>query len=231
MTTSKPPFCGADGGCTTSMTEGNGAPEDFPIEQPDPRSWLELVTALREAAKIDGADGLDSGPQGHAAAWRAMHDLCHFLLQQRVFQSDPSILAPITRLCAAMTDIRNGKASPMFKPAPLGHRPPNPSAFEIIKGTAARAMTELMNAGMDKWDAAKEVAEACGNLRDHGTITKEQVARWRDLLETGEGPGAPKDGPALFAYRNQLPPEFGDTPLRRGEGLVEALRGHSERLV
>jgi hypothetical protein len=199
------------------------------IELPDPLSWAQLVAELRRAAEIDQNEAPETELPGHSAAWVALHGLYKFLLQQRVFQADPSPVAPLARLYGAMIDLRHGHVSKMFKPKRHNGRPTNDMIYETIKATTALAMTKLMRSGMSKPAAARAVAKAYRSR--HGRrITWQTVAGWRDTLEAGEGPGAPKDGAALFAYGKPSMP-LGDTDRQQADGLIEALRSSASRLT
>lgn len=195
------------------------------VELPDSESWGQFVLDLLHAAEVEKQERPHTEPAGFAAAWVALHAVNRFLLQQPTLRQHAQIFAPLANLENALIDIRRGKAPPMLKPMPPAHRPPNLTDFEQTKGLAARAMSELMTGGVPRWDAARTVAKAIGSLRGAGKVTAKTVDGWRHTLEGGAGPGAPQDGPALHAYRKELPKSFGDTPRQRGDGLVEMLRG------
>lgn len=194
------------------------------VPLPDPSSWARLMEDLHRAAEIDQNEPADADMPGHAASWVALHHLYAFLLAQPAIATSPDILAPLARLTSAMVDLRHGRVSPMFKPKRGRGRPPNSSAFEIVKGTAARAMSELMDSGMSKRDASEAVARTCAKVRGNDAITATQVEGWRDTYEAGAGRGAPEDGPGLLAYKRAIPTEFGATSSERAQGLLEALR-------
>jgi hypothetical protein len=209
-----------------SALEGEGKIAMSAIDLPDPRSWAELVMGLRHAAEIDRTESADAKPHGHLAAWLAVHHIFSFLQQQRVIQNDPQVLAPVARLYNAMDDVYHGRKPAMFEGTPPNHRPSDATGFALLKGNAARALSEFRLSGMPKEEAAKRVARACGVVPGHGRVTSKNVSDWRAWLQRRPGPSGtpPKDGPALFAYQKPLPASMGSTPLERAESLIKALR-------
>jgi hypothetical protein len=205
------------------------APERETIDPPDPRSWAALVLGLRQAAEIDRTESPDAKPPGHRAAWLALHYLFSFLQEQRTIQNDPRVLAPIARLYNGMDDVHQGRKPPIFEGTPPNHRPGDTTGFAVLKGNAARALSEFRLSGMPKEEAAKRVARACGVVPGHGRVTSKNVSDWRIWLQRRPGrPGAPpKDGAALFAYQKPLPAYMGSTPLERAESLITALRAEA----
>ncbi len=209
------------------MAPLDGAGRVVTIVVPDLERWARLTEEL-QAAEIEDRGRPAIEPPGWAGPRATLQSILGFLAS--VFPNDTNILDPLLRLNCAMIDLQDGLVSPMFKPSPQNGRPHNPTLFETTKGTAARAMNELMVDGMPRKAAAQAVLKACGSLRHHGKITWKTIAGWRDVLDAGEGPGAPAAGAALFAYRRPLPDRFGDFPGGRGAALIEALRAQAGRL-
>jgi hypothetical protein len=199
------------------------------VDLPSPESWARLVAFLHYAAEVDRTEMAGAEMPGHRASWVASFAVLAFLIEQPAL-GDPAIV-PVLRLTAALADLRHGKVSAMFKPARAPGRSPNSSAFECIKGVAARTMTELMASGQDKWEAARLVARACGTMRGYGAVTSKTVAGWRNVLEAGAGPGAPERGAALFAYNKPLPASYGAAPRERARKLLVELRRHARQLI
>jgi hypothetical protein len=181
-------------------------------EQPDAPSWAKLVLGLQQTEKISH----------EKQTWVAMNCILDFLYLQPAFMENPAAIAPIVRLCGALRDLHRGKLHPMFAvPAKRGRRVTGMNVGSI-KGIAARALNELMLAGVPKTDAASRVARACGELPELGRIKGDQVIAWRARCRARPGPGAPKDGPVRFAYSHELPK--GLTRAESAEYLMGQLR-------
>jgi hypothetical protein len=197
------------------------------VEPPSLLDWQTLVTGLRRLAEIDRTEVSNPNlPSGFGGALSALDGILGFLRRQRAFMQDPRDLAAITRVYAAMIDVLQGRPSPMFTPVPKpeGGNPGKGVVFEVVKGQAARALSESILAGVPKGEAARKVARACGVLPGHGEVTGQHVISWRDRLQRRPGPGAPKDGAARLAYWGPLPLEMGSTPQQRADSLIEDLK-------
>lgn len=133
----------------------------------------------------------------------------------------------------AVSDLGDGTVSPMFKSVGRGRGNPGKGAqFDLMKGHAARAVTEFHMGGMLLDEAAKGVAKA---LREGGNgrldfVTPEVVINWREKIMLGRGPGATRA--AIFAYKKVMPAFMGRRPTERGHNLVETtLRTIGEALL
>jgi hypothetical protein len=196
-------------------------------EPPDHKSWADLIIQLRwnaERERIRPSPATDL-PAGLDSSIFALRQLTMFIQRQPHFIRHPEDLKQIARLYEALLGLRRGHTSPMLKVRRPKSRPENGVGYETVKGTAARAMSELVKGkAMRPNEAARVVARACG-------ATAKKVERWREMMEQGPGPGAPEGGAALFAYRKPLPPNFGDTPSERGKKLLESLRAEAREWV
>jgi hypothetical protein len=130
---------------------------------------------------------------------------------------------PFMLLNSAFVDIAYGKSSKLFKPRRRNGRPPNDVAYETAKGLAAKALSELIEAGENGDEAADRVARVLQKFRrdDIRKVSGRTVTNWRATLMQGPGPGA--SAAALFQYKTPLPANFGDTPKARGENLLNRL--------
>ena len=111
---------------------------------------------------------------GLQSAFNALHAVLVFLgKQQRVLPNRD--LKPLMRLHDAIIDLKkNERIDPLFK-ATLGNGSPgNGTNYDIAKGTAARAMSLLIQAGEPPEKARKMVADA---LSDTTFGTKGEWAR------------------------------------------------------
>jgi hypothetical protein len=184
-------------------------------EPPSTESWLDLMVNLRAGAECERHTPDDPDlPPGLAFSAHAVQCIWRFLSQQPHFIREPADIVPLYRLSSAVIDLLRGQVGPMFKP-PLKNG--NGCAPEITKGTAARALDELILAGEPVASATSRVARACGN-------TVETVQNWRDRLHRKPGAGAPKDGAARFAYEKKLSPEMGITHRERADSLIKDLQ-------
>ena len=137
-------------------------------------------------------------------------------------------LAPFLRLNAALTDLTFGRVSNLFKPAnkKIG-RPGVGSSRELLQALAARALSELFEAGEDRDQAAGRIARALkAKRRDMTNVSAATVVNWRERLMQGPGPGASEE--AVRQYCMPLPDRFGGTPKLRGETLLKALAKRGE---
>ncbi|CAN2533031.1 hypothetical+protein [Methylocapsa aurea] len=186
--------------------------------------WADLVACLRWANELDrrGIE-MEKLPKGLTAAERSLNAILLFMQRQPSLMREGGI-APLMRLHSAMVDVADGIASPLFKPVAKGSgRPGNGITVDTIKGFAARAMSELMEAGDTENDAATKVAKAIrkGRHSDMGDIETKTIKNWRDRLNSGIGPGA--SAIAIQQYKEELPHDLGSTPRERGQALLRVL--------
>jgi hypothetical protein len=206
-------------------------PDPFTVELPDPKSWAQLVRGLGHAADIDRAEPRKTTQPGLKAAWLAMSYLFDFLSEQPAFINDPSAIAPIARVYTGLRDLHRGHLGPMFQIPKKAGAQSDRMMLGIIKGVAARALSELISAGVPKDEAATKVAGACGTLRELGRVSRNQVINWRARYQGKPGPGAQKDGPNRFAYDRKLPEDMGGTAAERADSLLRELRSLASNLV
>jgi hypothetical protein len=221
----QPPVCASPNPVEAQM-------EAALAEHPDPKFWMKLVATVHEAHRIDGEDPENSAvPAELRSAQFLLHNLTALLLEQPYFQKRPELCSPLLRVSNALHDLGHGRAPPIFKPVQRKHHSPGQLSPEaIIKGHAARALSELIRGGMPKEDAAKKTAQAlkgaAKKLRQK--ITPQTVENWRERFEQGPGPGSPDA--ALFAY-NHKPGPPGDTPLDRGLNLLDELERYAAAML
>lgn len=212
------------------MSDGQAPMNIPPVDPPDPAAWVRLVRKLRRAGEEDKNGNINPDlPPGHAAAWLALHAIVDFLQSQPALMRTPEAIAPVHRLYSAITDLARGRVHPMLRPQ--RRRNGNGSGFEIIKGTAARALDEFIRADVPSEEAAPRVAHACGVLPGHGKVTKTQVIGWRQKLRAAPGRGAEVDGAARLAFEGTLPQQYGATPKERADSLMEDLRKLAAQVV
>jgi hypothetical protein len=192
---------------------------------PDPISWITLIDDLRIAAELDRLGVIDKPgePPGLQSAFNALHAIVVFLgKQQRVLPNRD--LKPLMRLHGAIIDLKkNVRIDPLFK-ATLGiGSPGNGTNYDIAKGTAARAMSLLIQAGESPEKARQTVADSLSDTTFGRKVKGTTIAGWRARLMEGEGAKGVTEV-ALLAYSRPLPPEFGTTPRERAESLLKDLR-------
>jgi hypothetical protein len=201
-------------------------------EHPDATFWMKLVGIMQEAYLIDQGDQRQDGASPELRSAQCLvHNIAKLLHEQTFFAKRPELCAPLLRVSNALFELNHGRVSPLFKPIQRkGHSPGQPNAHALLKGHAARALSELMASGMPIDDAATKIAMALKQASKKGLrpVTARTVINWRERFEQGPGPGAPQA--ALHVYsRNPGPP--GGTPLERGLGLVEELKRYAALLV
>jgi hypothetical protein len=183
--------------------------------RPKASEWADLVAMLRWAAEVRrrGEDA-DNVPQGVTAARLALKAVIQFLQRECVLKHGASM--PLIELQAALTDLTNGRVSQMFKPVAKPSGNPGKSRSDAaFMGNSARAMSLLMEAGKSEKDAASRVGKVLG-------IEPSQVKNWRDRLNQGPGPGAPRA--AIDHYKARLPTWPDSTPLQQGERLLKVIK-------
>ena len=194
------------------------------IENPLPlASWIDLTFQLRAVAHGGAKDET-------VLATAALHRIVAILEEQTIFIRDPEALIALKRLQGAMFGLWKGEVHPMFRPPPTLGRPKIGDTKSQMRGTAARAMSELMAGGMAKHDAALAVANALRGHKRLGTVTANVVTRWRARIEEGEGAPGVTDA-TLTAYRQPIPADMGATPLERGRALIAELRAPTSRIL
>jgi hypothetical protein len=223
-----------------AIISGDDAPKSKPIiddttrcawaaradaNPPDRASWVTLIDDLRTTAELDRLGVIDEPGKtaGLQSAFNALHAVVKFLGKQLTALPNCD-LDPLMRLHSAIIDLkRNERIDPMFK-ATLGNgNPGNGTKFDIAKGTAARAMSLLIEAGEPLGKAQQMVADSLSD-RTFGTeLNGPTIARWRYRLMEGKDAKGVSDA-ALFAYSRPLPPEFGITPREQAENLLKDLR-------
>ena len=139
--------------------------------QPSPKDWADLVALLRWENELDrrGVE-MTHVPKGFTAAARSLKTLLLFLQNHRVLMQDGAI-APLMRLNAGMIDVASGTASPLFQPATKRAGPVKGVTMDIIQAFAARAMSELMEAGDSRMKPQSKPQRASqGTPRDMGNL-------------------------------------------------------------
>lgn len=198
---------------------------------PSLEDWVNLVVKLRRAAELDKCwYMLPDTPPGLIPAEYALRAVMDFLINQRDLKELGT--GPLARLLADIGDLLfDGHIAPMLRPS--NRRRGNPGKGEgaaMVQGKAAQAFTELVEGGMPRIEAAKEVAAALrdASKRGLGKVTAQTVINWQARLSQGPGPGAPEL--AVQAYRDPVA-DLGDNPLERGKILVAALRERAAAFV
>ena len=92
----------------------------------------------------------------------------------------------IEELSDAFIEAERGLLPSLFKPKETTGRPPLPLIIEDIRSAAALAMDALMQAGMEKQDAARTVAKRLGYSVANPEGWK-KVVKWRDDLARAAG--------------------------------------------
>ena len=192
--------------------------------RPKATDWAVLVAGLRWAAEV-GRRGGEAGdaPPGTTASRLALKAVLAFLEKQDCVMRHGASM-PLAKIQGALTDLAQGRVSPMFKPPVKANGNPGKGKGESLRmGIAARAMSELMDGGDSEDDAARQVAGALG-----GKMRPATVRNWRARLNQGPGPGAPQE--AIDHFKAPLPSWPDSTPTMRGKRLLEILKERSALL-
>lgn len=195
--------------------------------QPDLKGWIDLIVQLRRVA----AAGRDKtveipSPRSTFLAAAQLQAIVTFLQEMPCFLGEAAYdLDPLQQLRVELFNVTHGIVGSMLRPPPRsGGNPGNSSNFEMMKGQAARAMDELIQAKVPLKEAATKVARVL-SVPSSGTrgrtITWKQVKYWRENLMAGLGPGVTEA--ALDAFRKDYT-EAGATPTERARRLIEDLR-------
>jgi hypothetical protein len=194
-----------------------------PESPPSPDDVAELLAHIRATAAVDRNVWLKREPPDELSAVQGC-----LLAVLRFLEKQPGLmergdLSPLLRLNAALSDLTVGIVSDLLKPRKKKRgRPGVGSQRQILQATAARALSELIEAADDQDQAASRIARALkGKRRDMGEVTAATVVNWRERLMQGPGPGASEE--AVQQYRMPLPDHFGETPKLRGEALLKKL--------
>jgi hypothetical protein len=215
-------------------TDGDGLPfiDDATLKEwraealrnlPAPNDMADLLVLLRWNAQVD-REGIENAelPNGLTACERSISAILAFLQNQNFSQTHGGS-EPLTRLHAGILDIADGIAPALFKPKKRhAGRPGKGITYAALQGLAARTLTELIEGGGNKFEAANRVAKSLKKpSTDMQDVTGETVTNWRERIVQGVGPGAPAE--AVAHYKEPLPLRLGSTPKMRGENLLKII--------
>jgi hypothetical protein len=143
-----------------------------------------LVRLKRELGKC--ADAFDPAAEdaGRASAIMSLVAIGEFLTA--VFGTGLS--TPLRQLQYALHDLDGGKVVPLLEPMKVAHRPAQPVGIKGFRAVAAAAMELMIQAGVGRKEAARQVARKLSQLGyDDGPgriITADRVEDWRDHVLT-----------------------------------------------
>ncbi|MDE8345222.1 MAG: hypothetical protein POH28_03450, partial [Acidocella sp.] len=145
---------------STIECDDNPAGDWVRVPPIDRIAWARLYGELMQIS-VDNRAGIDPPgcPPGFMAAEAGLQAVVRFLSQVPELMT-PGAVAPLSRLSAAMADLREGRAPPLLAPRPKPHRASRCSHDAAVVGFAARCMSELMEAATPAPQAAKAVAAA-----------------------------------------------------------------------
>ena len=159
----------------------------------------------------------------------ALQAVIEFLLSFEGLMRESAVI-PLIRLAAALRELQDGKKPALLapRPRPKGGRPGTDLRQAAVIGLAARAMTELMEAGQTARAASDKVCAAikAGKVVGWQRIKPRTVQAWRARCMEGEPdplrPAISRD--AWRQYNERLSPDMGNTPADRAERLLFVLR-------
>ena len=115
--------------------------------------------------------------------------------------NDPLLFIPIRQLQYALYDLGRGKVVPLLSPKKIKNRPPDSAAKEGFRAFAAVAMDLFVDGGVERKQAARDVARALsrmGYTNGPGKmISAQRVEDWRDLMKTA----SPEESEAAARFR------------------------------
>lgn len=192
--------------------------------------WIDLVAVLKRSAALERQRlASPSEENDKLPSQRLMQDLLTLLARQELFRLRPDYLFCLSKLADALWELNEGRTRPMLRATEHAKKPGQSSLHATIKGLAARAMSELMEAGISREKAARRVSAALSEANKQGlaegtrspSVTWKTVAGWRDKVK--EGPSESEAPTFRLAYQMNLNDD-GSTPLERGEQLLEQIR-------
>lgn len=195
---------------------------EVPESLPSPDDVAEMIAHIRANAAVDREVWSKREPPDELSAVQGCLLGVLLLLEKQPGLMERGDLAPLLRLNAALSDLGVGKVATFLKPAKKIGRPSVGSRREILQALAARALSELIEAGDDQDQAASRIVRALkAKRRDMGDVSAATVVNWRERLIQGPGRGASEE--AVQQYNMSLPDRFDETPRLRGEALLKAL--------
>lgn len=201
--------------------------EELADQVPSQQAWVQLLLRLRGAARMEELGDQDARlPEGMNAVARVVNALNDFLHSHEIVQAE-RLAAPLLQLATAIVDLGAGHKPRLFTPIPQGKRGlPKRVAGGNIEAIAARAMDELVEAGVELPDASAKVCKVirAGNLPDSDKCEPKTVARWRERMKAGVAGKEKVPQGILDRWQAPLPAEAGETAAQRAEWLLNLLR-------
>jgi len=198
---------------------------------PSPHAWGLFMATIRKAQADFDDQARPGDEQVNRAATRQVIEsvITAFidLSQNHPAMRSAAVTGSLLRLAAAFSDLADQNVPELFKPdAKHVGRHRDTIGFSVAKGSAARAMSELMRAGDSKKAASEKVALAfkAGKCPGFRACNATKISNWRDKFN--EGPDLPNHGRSagLLRYEADLPVEAGSSPRQRAEFLIGILR-------
>ena len=196
--------------------------------QPSASSWVRLVSELRKSARIF----TEAGDQCLGARRRLIMDILVGFINREAAFNDADLRQGLMPLIEALHDLENDIQPELFKAQRTGKRgqPRLSAARNRLKGSAARALVELLDSNPDVDGeqtklAADKVARAIktGQCIGYEKCSGGTVVNWFTDLRRGPDLDG-KRSIALDRFECRLPPEAGTTSASRAEFILGSLR-------
>jgi hypothetical protein len=120
---------------------------------------------------------------------------------------EPSVFIPLSQLQYALHDLDRGKVVSLLAPQKVGRRPRDPAAKDALMALAAASMELLIDGGVPRKHAARQVAD---DLHGRGyrngvskRISAQNVEDWRDRMRTE----LPSENAAVGRFRRMVASE------------------------
>lgn len=205
--------------------------DETPHKLPSPAAWAKFVQALETVAGVQlsahwlkDEEALPSDvvqrTVGHALT--SLLELLHSVPEIK----SGNLHSPFMTLAAALSDVQNGRKSPLFQPFKNVSR--LEIAIQFAMADAAIALDALIEAGMKREEAARKVAAKFqaskypvrSALR---TALWQSIQTWRDHLSEGPGGRAPQHTFEAWERYKQTREQFGATPEERAWTLLDRI--------
>ena len=161
------------------------------------KAFAVAVDGLRDtlAAAADDANWSNDG--GRASAIAALEAI--FAFTEEVDELRELKLAPLIVLHLALCNLDRGHVPLTLEPSQVGGRRPDIIGRLMTKCFAAAGMSLLMDVGLERENAARQIAEELRRARVKlGKFTWRTVASWRDQLKKVPVPAHFVDAQAAF---------------------------------
>ena len=181
----------------------------------------QLRTELHATARVFDPHAADGGRHGVILVMTALQRFVSVILND-----DPLTLIVMRHLIYSLVDLEGGKLAPLFTPKAVKNRPRDSTEKVAFRASCAVAMDLLMESGISRKQAARDVAVALSAMGyDDGPgkpIKAHMVEDWRDRMSTER----PVENPAAARFHRMkmgLNAKFPSAPSDAAKYLLSRL--------